>query len=102
LKANYTFPSNVVVSETAKDLIKKILVLDPLKRPTLDEILEDPFIKNNYSKSLTLPSRDLSISSKKGLSTWQSNLSPANMACKNSFLYVVFYIDFSSSNTASE
>lgn len=87
LKANYAFPSNVVVSETAKDLIKRILVLEPQKRPTLDEILEHPFIRNNYTKSLSLPSRDLNISSKK-LSTWQSSLSPANMACR-----IVFFLN---------
>jgi len=51
LKANYAFPSNVVISENAKDLIKKILVLDPAKRPTLDDILEHPFIKANSVKS---------------------------------------------------
>jgi polo-like kinase 1 len=51
LKANYAFPSNVIISENAKDLIKKILILDPAKRPTLDEVLEHPFIKQNSVKT---------------------------------------------------
>jgi len=47
LKVNYTFPSTVPISDEAKELIKKILILDPAKRLTIDEILEDPFIKIN-------------------------------------------------------
>jgi serine/threonine protein kinase len=53
LKNNYSFPTNTPISEEAKDLIKKILVLEPTKRLTLDEILQHPFIKNNSSKNLT-------------------------------------------------
>jgi polo-like kinase 1 len=53
LKNNYSFPTNTPISEEAKDLIKKILVLEPSKRLTLDEILQHPFIKNNSSKNLT-------------------------------------------------
>jgi len=33
---NYSFPENIAISEAAKDLISKILVSDPLKRPTID------------------------------------------------------------------
>ena len=33
---SYSFPEHVVVSESAKNLITKILVLDPSKRPTID------------------------------------------------------------------
>jgi len=36
---NYTFPEHVPISDSARDLIKKILVLDPLRRPSLEEIL---------------------------------------------------------------
>ena len=36
---NYTFPDHVPISDASKDLIRKILVLDPSKRPSLDEIL---------------------------------------------------------------
>ena len=40
---NYSFPENAVISEPAKDLIQSILVLDPQKRPKLDEILNHDF-----------------------------------------------------------
>jgi polo-like kinase 1 len=35
----YNFPENVVISESARDLITKILNNDPSKRPTVDEVL---------------------------------------------------------------
>ena len=40
---NYSFPESAIISEPAKDLIQNILVLDPHKRPKLDEILEHDF-----------------------------------------------------------
>ena len=40
---NYSFPENAVISEPAKDLIQNILVLDPHKRPKLEEILNHDF-----------------------------------------------------------
>ena len=40
---NYSFPENAVISEPAKDLIQSILVLDPYKRPKLEEILNHDF-----------------------------------------------------------
>lgn len=39
----YQFPENVQISEQAKSLIKAILVLDPTKRPKIDEIYDHPF-----------------------------------------------------------
>jgi len=51
LKNNYTFPSSVSVSEEAKDLIKKILVTEPTMRPSLDDILQHPFVKNHSSSA---------------------------------------------------
>ena len=40
---NYSFPEHALISEPAKDLIQSILVLDPHKRPKLDEILAHDF-----------------------------------------------------------
>ena len=40
---NYSFPEHAIISEPAKDLIQSILVLDPYKRPKLDEILAHDF-----------------------------------------------------------
>ena len=39
----YTFPESAIISEAAKNLISQILVLDPGKRPTLDQILTHDF-----------------------------------------------------------
>lgn len=41
---DYSFPDNVTLSENVKDLIRRILVTEPEKRLTLDEILQHPFI----------------------------------------------------------
>ena len=38
-------PENAKISETAKNLISQILVLDPLKRPSLNQILTHDFFK---------------------------------------------------------
>ena len=35
---NYYFPDHVPISDNARNLISKILNLDPIKRPTLDDI----------------------------------------------------------------
>lgn len=42
----YCFPEHVIISESAKNLISKILVLETSKRPTLDEIMMHPFMNN--------------------------------------------------------
>ena len=44
LKCKIEFPKKIVISENAKDLIRKILRPEPSKRITLDEILEHPFL----------------------------------------------------------
>ena len=41
---SYTFPEHVLISDAAKNIITKILHLDPTKRPTLDEIMAHPFM----------------------------------------------------------
>lgn len=47
IKTNeYEFPVDKPISNDAKQLIKDILCTNPLKRPTLDEILEYDFFKN--------------------------------------------------------
>lgn len=40
---NYAFPDNIPIASEAKSLISSILVLDPTKRPNLDEILDHPY-----------------------------------------------------------
>ena len=54
---NYQFPENVQVSKEAKDLIKRILVLDPYERPSIEECLDHPFFNTgNEIPSLLPPS----------------------------------------------
>lgn len=40
---NYSFPENLKIESKAKQLINSILVLDPIKRPTLQEILSSEY-----------------------------------------------------------
>lgn len=44
---NYVFPDHATISENAKDLIRSILKTNPDERPTLDKILEHPFLTSN-------------------------------------------------------
>eukprot|EP01017_Pseudomicrothorax_dubius_P050961 TRINITY_DN9731_c0_g1_i1.p1 TRINITY_DN9731_c0_g1~~TRINITY_DN9731_c0_g1_i1.p1 ORF type:complete len:474 (+),score=34.83 TRINITY_DN9731_c0_g1_i1:570-1991(+) len=39
----YSFPTGVQISDSARTFIQSILVLDPSKRPSLKELLEHPF-----------------------------------------------------------
>jgi polo-like kinase 1 len=56
IKANsYSFPEHVPISDAAKSLIQKILVLDPAARPSLDEIMEHPFLNNGGTIPKLLP-----------------------------------------------
>ena len=56
IKTNaYSFPDRAQISDSARDLISRILNLDPGKRPTLDELYEHPFINNGYSIPKLLP-----------------------------------------------
>jgi len=55
----YTFPDHVHISESAKDMISKILTNDPAKRPTLDELLMHDFLYNEGSIPRLLPASTL-------------------------------------------
>jgi polo-like kinase 1 len=57
---SYRFPENIEVNENAKKLIESILVLDPAKRPSLDEIAQHDFFKIYNSVPLVLPLSTLS------------------------------------------
>jgi serine/threonine-protein kinase SRK2 len=43
LRADYTFPKGKVLSDSVRDLIGRVLVQDPAKRPTLEEIQKHPW-----------------------------------------------------------
>ena len=51
----YSFPKDAIISNAAKDLIKQILVKDPKKRPTLNQILQHDFFKLGSSVPELLP-----------------------------------------------
>jgi polo-like kinase 1 len=51
----YSFPDQAIISEAAKNLINKILVLDPEKRPSLDQILNHDFFNLGVSIPKLLP-----------------------------------------------
>lgn len=55
----YSFPPNAVISDAAKGLIMEILVSDPLKRPTLDQILAHDFFNQGTSIPKLLPTSTL-------------------------------------------
>ena len=50
----YSFPSDIKISDSAKKLIKRLLSSDPKARPTIDETINDEFMKS--MKSTSVPS----------------------------------------------
>ena len=69
---NYSFPENAIISEPAKDLIQSILVLDPRKRPTLDEILQSDF----FTMGVSIP----------------KTMQPSTLACPPNLTYIKQFI----------
>ena len=55
----YSFPENAIISESAKNLITQILVTDPGKRPSLDQILIHDFFNQGTSIPKLLPTSTL-------------------------------------------
>jgi polo-like kinase 1 len=55
----YSFPEHVVISDAGKDLIQKILVGDPSKRPGLDDILSHEFFNHGGTIPRLLPASTL-------------------------------------------
>lgn len=56
----YSFPDHIKISAQARDLITKILHLDPKRRPTLDQILCHPFVSRGAGIPKLLPVSTLS------------------------------------------
>ena len=55
----YNFPDNVTISDTARDLITKILNNDPAKRPTIDDILMHEWLNHSGTIPRLLPASTL-------------------------------------------
>ena len=75
---NYSFPERAIISEPAKQLIQDILVLDPSKRPSLDDIVKSDFF--NMGKSIP------------------KLLQPSTLACPPSLNYIRQYIPDAGAN----
>ena len=58
-KAEFSFPDNCKISKEARNLIKRILVLDPKKRPKLNEILFDDFFNQGIAIPKLMPTSTL-------------------------------------------
>jgi len=69
---NYSFPENALISEPSKELIQSILVLDPNKRPNLDQILVSDF----FNMGISVPKL----------------LQPSTLACPPSLNYIKQFI----------
>lgn len=75
----YTFPDHVPLSEPSKGLISRILISDPSKRPTLDEILANDFLNQGNSIPKFLPPGFLACPpSAAYLRQFEPNAPPAN------------------------
>ena len=55
IRVDYNFPENAIISNSAKDLIKLILIRDPEKRPNIYRILEHDFFNLGNSIPKKLP-----------------------------------------------
>lgn len=86
------------ISEDAKDLIKKILVLEPSKRPNLDDISAHPFIKTHQIKPTLSQLPEPNTSTIKKPTSLQVASSakdiqglPSDRACNSKlFLFLIF------------
>ena len=56
---NYSFPQNAKISIPAKEFIESILVLEPHKRPSLEEILKSDFMNMGVSIPSIMPQSTL-------------------------------------------
>lgn len=54
-KCSFKFPEHIKVSKEVKDLVSKILVKDPTRRLTLDQILKHPFLNKGEGIPLKVP-----------------------------------------------
>ena len=60
-RAEYSFPETCKISQCAKNLIQKILVVNPKERPTLNEILFDDFFNQGIAIPKLMPTSTLAF-----------------------------------------
>ena len=106
-KGSYKFPETVKLSEKVKNLIKKIFQLDPSKRPTLDQIMEDPFLNSGEGIPKTMHISTLAMTPTKSMIEQIMTKSNAikssgrkgkngNNGSKSNDVYVKKWVDYSS------
>ena len=104
-KGIYKFPETIKLSENVKSLITKIFQLDPSKRPTLDQIMEDPFLnggqgipKSMHISTLAMaPTQSMIESILAKSSTVKNNkVIDGKSATKSADVYVKKWVDYSS------
>ena len=60
-KADFSFPTSCNISSAAKKIIKRILTLEPKKRPSLNDILSDDFFNQGIAIPKLLPMSTLAL-----------------------------------------
>ncbi len=81
IKANdYEFPQNAQISEQLKSIIVNILQLDPMKRPSINDLLQHPYI-NDCQIPKSLPKATLACPPKYFISQAKS-ISPISTPIK--------------------
>ena len=66
IKGDFEFPEDITLTEEAKNLVKKILVVNPSHRANINDIKNDPWFKINYKPTygLYLPIQEIPIDNK--------------------------------------
>ena len=99
-KLEYSFPEAINISKEAKDLINKILVIEPSKRLSLEQILNHDFFKQSSIPNL-LPSSTLEHPPSLGdisqiISEEEEFGTEINVkTTKGPVIYVVKFVDYS-------
>ena len=100
-KGKYKFPDQIKLSDKFKNLIKRIFVLDPSKRPTLDQIIEDPFLNGGHGVPKTMHISSLAMTPTQKMidqmmaktNSMKTNSDPASKKSKD--VYVKKWVDYS-------
>lgn len=82
----YTLPSHL--SAGARDLIPRMLIVDPMKRMTIPEIRQHPWFQAHLPRYLVVPPPDTMQQAKK-----VSLPLIISFICINSFLYIFILAD---------
>ena len=63
VKGIFEFPSDIILSDEAKNLVKKILIVNPINRAGISEIKNDPWFKKDYKPiyGLFLPIQEIPV-----------------------------------------